>query len=249
MTHTIFIVTYHGDFRYLVYCLKSIAKFATGFDTVLQVPGTDFDEAVRIVRGTHPACAVRCGDEWPEKGMLYHMSVIMHSDEWCPKSDVIYHLDADCIFTEPVSPADYTEDGKPVLIYESFNSMRRKGITETDKWQVCTQKCLPFDVNYETMRRHPEVYRRELYPKARALVEEKVGMPIDEYIKSGPNAFPQLFCEHNTLGNVALQCFAKDYSLFNLEHREWPPNKVRQAWSHREPTQEDMDAFKKAGLV
>lgn len=248
MNSTIFIVSYRKDFPYLRYSLRSITKYAKGFDTVLLVPNQDFDTAVDLVRQECPPCVVRSGDEWPGKGMLWHLAQVMRSDEHCPDADLIFHFDSDCAFIEPVTPETYMVDGEPRLIYESFASMNAKGIDECNKWQVCTQACLPFDVLYETMRMHPEVYWRDLYPLARKLVEQKVNRPIDEHIADGPNSFPQQFCEYNTLGNVALQCCPDRYYLWNLEHQPWPAKKHHQGWGHNGMRTEDMEAFKKAGL-
>lgn len=252
MNQTLMIVTFRKDFEYLRYCLRSIKKFASGWnDIVIVVPGVDFDLCVDMVRKEvdELPISVRCGDEWPGKGFLWHEMVIMRADEWCSRSGIIFHLDADCVFTEPVTPAEYVTDGKPRLLYESFVSMNKKGIDECNKWQTCVQECLPFDVMYETMRAHPEVYRRELYPRARELVEQKTGLKFDDWMRAGKNDFPQDRCEHNTLGNVALQCFADQYDLYNLEHKPWPHMKIHQGWPHLGMRDCDMEVFKKIGVA
>lgn len=249
MNATIFIVTYKKDFPYLKYCLRSIEKYAGSFDgVVLLVPGIDFEDATRLVRENCPRASLKTGDEWPGKGFLWHESQIMWSDVNCPQAELIFHMDADCVWTEPVKPEDYLRDGKPRLIYESFESMNKKGIDECNKWQVCTQECLPFDVLYETMRQHPEIYWRRLYPAARMMIERKVGEKMDDWLKKQRNEFPQTFCEFNTLGNVALQCFSDSYWLYNLEREEWPAKKLHQGWGHNGMRTEDMEVFRKAGL-
>lgn len=247
MNHEILMVSYRRDFRYLKYCLRSISKFASGFTSRLIVPNRDFAEAVELVRQHNPATAVASGDEWSGKGMLWHMYVIMYSDEWCPTADVVLHVDSDCVFTEPVTPEDYMVNGKPLMLYESFASLGPKH-SEVLKWQQCTRNNLPWEPLYETMRRHPEVYCRRLYPRARAMMQQKTGKTVEEYLKGCENTFPQNFCEHVTLGNVAIHEFPDDYEFYDLSVKPWPPNKLRQAWSHREPTAEDMELFRKLGI-
>lgn len=251
MNHTIFVVTYRKDFEYLRYCLLAYEKFADGFEElVLVVPGYDFDAAVELVRKTvTKPVAVRSGEEWPNRGMLWAMTQKCRADEWCPRADIIFHIDADCVFTEPVTPLEYVKDGKPILLYESFVSLNKKGIDECNKWQVCTQACLPFDVLHETMRRHPEVYHRNLYARTRELVEQKTGRRFDDYVQGQTNSFPQTYCEHVTLGNVAIQCFADQYELYNLEHKPWPTQKLHQGWTHNGMRDVDMAVFKRIGIA
>lgn len=249
MKHEIMIVSYRRDFRYLKYCLRSIAKFATGFSVRLVVPDQDFDEAVTFIRENAPSLgSISTGDEWPRKGMLWHMYCIMRADWWCPTADIIYHVDSDCVFTEPVTPEDYLVNGKPILLYESFASLIPK-CEEIKRWQECTRNNLPFEPLYETMRQHPEVYCRRLYERARLLIVQKVGEPLDSYLKKQRNEFPQTFCEHVTLGNVAIHEFPDDYHFHDLATQPWPKSKLRQAWSHREPTTEDLEVFQKLGLT
>lgn len=247
MKSSILIVSYRKDFPYLRYCLRSITKYAKGFDTVLLVPNQDFDTAVDLVRQECPPCVVRSGDEWPGKGMLWHMAQEMRAEEHC-QGDFIMHMDADCAFMEPVNPESFFVFGKPMLLFESFASMNRKGIDECNKWQVAAQDCLPFKVEHETMRMPCMMYHRALYARARQIVEQKMNLPFDEWMKAGRNEFPQDRVEYNTLGNVAIHEFASDYYLWDLETHPWPPKRVHQGWGHNGMRTEDMEAFKKAGL-
>lgn len=219
MNIDLFIVSYRRDFRYLKYALRSIAKFGTGFrSTVLVVPNNDFDEAVKLARETENGITtvVRSGDEWPEKGMLWHMNVIVHSDEWSPTSDIILHVDSDCTFTEPFSPADYMKDGKPILYFQSFKTL---GVHAPQilPWQVCTRECLPFEPEFETMRMEPLIYTKATYPLTRKLMTQKTGESVPSYVQKQRNTFPQSWCEHVTLGNVAMKFLPEQYELTTLK--------------------------------
>lgn len=240
MNTSIFISSYRKDFPWLKYCIRSINKFCIGFyEVVIQFPDTDWDEFTRIIgpeiMGQNKIRYFPiAGKEWPEKGFLWHEAQIMHADKICKNADFISHFDSDAIFTEPVTPETFIENGKPYLQYESFDSIskRHPGVL---RWQECTQKCLPFDVLLETMRGLPHTYEINTYEKARDLMMLHTQMDVNEYIMGCVNSFPQTFCEHVTLGSVAVQCFPNDYITINMGHQE---NKdlsrypVRQHWSH-----------------
>lgn len=233
----ILIVTYRKDFPYLEWTLRSIEKLASGFSQLtIVVPKEDPLELLQLLNSVIPfpgktEIAIAAGDEWPNKGMLWHMNQIMHADLICDKADFICHIDSDCIFTAPVTPETYIQNGKPILRYEPFDSIlkRHPGIA----WREVTQKALPFFIRNETMRCHPEVYHRGLYAETRRLIEKRTGKTCEEYIRSGPNAFPQEFCEFNTLGNVAMQYFKDRYEC--IEQKDdvtTPDNHLTQFWSH-----------------
>jgi len=239
MTCDILIVTYARDFPYLRYCLRSIAKFAHGFNAVrICVPHEDVEATQAITKEevggkTEFGFLVNGYAEKPGKGMLWHMRQIMYADQWS-SADCIGHIDADCVFDSPVSPEKdwLTPEGKIILRYEPFNSICKRH-DALARWQDCTQRILPFPVRNETMRGHPEVYHRTTYALARELVERKTNIRIDEYILSCENAFPQTFCEHVTLGNVAMEQQASKYHpVLQRDDCPTPDNRVFQAWSH-----------------
>ncbi len=164
--------------------------------------------------------------------MNWHMNEIMHADEHCAHAGFIAHIDPDCVFTGPVTPETYFQDGKPILRYENFNFIgaRHPGVRV---WQEAAARCLPFPIHYETMRCHPEVYHHGLYPAARTQMEQKTGQPVADYIRQCRNEFPQGFCEFVTLGNVAMQLYGNVYHrVEQLNDRVTPDNHLQQFWSH-----------------
>lgn len=235
MTTDLFIVTYARDFQYLEWCLRSIEKFATGFRQVwIVIPTADLNLLSEVIAsfGRNNFIPVLF-KEWPNKGMVHHMNIIIHADAYT-NSDFICHIDSDCIFTAPVTPETFIRNGKPILQYERFESIgtRHPGVLE---WQKAAQNCLPFPIHYETMRQHGETYSRETYAEARRLIEQKTGKPVDEYIRSGRNEYPQEFCEFVTLGNVAIHCFHDRYHLVDNARKPNPDKgdfPIGQFWSH-----------------
>lgn len=236
----IFIVTYARDFPYLVYCLRSIEKFASGFSAIsILVPDHDLKDLRKIVADYKGDIPIFTYDEteWPEKGFLWHECQIVRADEWCPDAEFIAHIDPDCIFTEQVTPDTFFKGGKPILRFEAFETIgvRHPSIL---RWKEACDRCLPFPVEVECMRGHPEIYHHGLYKECRRLMELKTGLPVDDYIKQQVNQFPQTFTEFPTLGAVAHHSFQSLYSLHdcakqeNPDMQDWP---IIQFWSHSPP--------------
>ncbi len=239
MNTEIFIVTHGKDFPWLKYCLRSIDKFARGFRTVaVLVPPADAPALEKLVIEIpdHASIPITILEqpEWPGLGMLWHEAMIMHAETWCPCADFVAHFDPDCIFTAPVTPETFMVDGRPILRYERFESIGRRhpGVL---RWKEAAEACLPFTVESEFMRGHPEVYHRDLYVRARNLIVQKTGKRCDDYIRSCRNEFPQTFCEFCTLGAVANEHCPELYHLFDCATQPNPdfqPYPVQQFWSH-----------------
>lgn len=243
MKTDIFIVTYKRDFRYLKFCVRSINKFASGFnEVVILFPETDWSEFTldigpEIMGQSRIKYIPRAGQEWPGKGFLWHEHEIMFSDKHCPDADFICHFDPDCIFTGPVTPETFIQDGKPILRYEAYSSIgvRHPGVLA---WKHATESCLPFECKYEVMRCHPEVYGISLYQRARDLMELKTGKSVTEYIMAQKNDHPQTFAEFPTLGSVAMETFPDKYILHDMSKQANPDRAevpVIQSWSHQAP--------------
>jgi len=233
----LFIATCGKDFPYLKYCLLSIAKFAKRFNYLrVLVPANDAEAAEKLIAESNiPFPAKAYGHCEPEgKGFLWHMRQIMHADTFTD-AERIAHLDSDCIFTNLVEPDDFAVDGKIILRYEPFATINKRHPAMM-RWQECTQACLRFPVLYETMRCHPGVFHRSTYELTRKCMEIATGHPVDDYILSCENAFPQTFCEFNTLGNVAMEKQRDLYHpVLQRNDKPDPPNNLQQMWSHGAP--------------
>lgn len=252
MKLTLFIVTFKRDFPYLRYCFRSISKFCSGFhECLVLVPVWDLADVKPLTMEWNSTIPLRfiTGNEWAKQGMLWHMYEIMRSDLHCPDADFIAHFDADCVFTKPVSPDTYFKDGKPYLRYEPFESIGKRH-PENMVWQGVTQVCLPFPVLHETMRGHPEIYHRGLYGATRTLMQIQTKEPLDVWLKKQRNEFPQTFCEHVTLGNVALQFYRDLYETVQQDSDVVKPDCCfYQAWSHCPPTAENIAKWKELGIA
>ena len=179
--------------------------------------------------------------------MLNHEYLVMVAPDYCKGADFILHTDSDCIFTEPVRPEDYLVDGKPVLLVKEYGAKLAKEHPEVQPWKDAVERAIGY-CTHETMQRHPAVHHPKTYEAACMVILNHTGKSPSEYIRMQRNEFPQGFCEFNTLGNVALRNFKEDYHVIDLDKEPRPKDKIRQAWSHQPPTQNDMEAYRKAGL-
>ena len=256
MNTEILIVSFAKHFNHLIYALRSIEKFARGFSAVrVVIPRVDIDrfssEISANIKREEGSCPVIVEgfDEWPDKGMVHHMHIIMHADQYCPDADFILHFDSDCTFTEPVTPEDYFLDGKPVLMYADFGWLCSSVQGNLIMWQEATLNAIGRPVEIETMRRHPAVHYRELYPLARDAIEKHTGKNMVEFMREQRNEFPQSFCEYVTLGNVAWRTMRDKYHWRDQQSQGFPPSKLNQSWSHADPGPDHMALYKKLGIT
>lgn len=246
----ILVVSCAKHFHYLKYCLRSIDKFADGFrKTVLMVPRTELDElyAKTDVRSHRKALDVVPFDEWPGKGMLHHMQIEMTAPQFCPLSDAILHFDSDMVFTEPVTPDDYMEGDKPVMVHATFKWLIQQQ-ANLEMWRVAVEQALGVKCDREMMRRPGLIHIPCTYEKAREMIEAKHGKTMAEYIQEQRNDWPQTFAEYPTLGWVAWLHFHDRYKWVEQGVDPFPPIKIRQMWSHRQLTDEDIAEMKRLGL-
>lgn len=222
----ILIVTYGPDAPFLDYCLKSIQKFATGFAGVTVL--APYSDAALIgplcdKYGAHMKNDYRSK---PPLGFLDHMVAKCFADEWCPDAEFILHVDSDCVFTEPVTPEDYFVDGKPVLLIEPFSKIG------PGNWKPVTDSVMKIDSKYETMRRHPAVHYRDVYPALQRHVEAAQQMGFRDYVLTRKSDFPWGFSEFVALGQIALSPERRDrYHFIDLSQESAPKHKLHQFWS------------------
>jgi hypothetical protein len=259
MKTNIHICSYARDFRYLFYCLRSIVKFTSGFNqVVLLIPNKDsflFTESIPddLKDKLGNFIKVIYFDEWENKGMLHHMYKVLIADIDCPDVDYILHLDSDIVITQPMDVSEFFCEDKPILFHMKYETLGKNhpGVL---LWQVAVTNALGWVPDHEFMRSRFLTYKRTLYSKTRELIENYTKQSLDEYIKIQKNEFPQTFAEYPTLGEVAWKFFHDDYYWVDVdkeEHFKFAKGdaKIRQAWSHRPPTDEDITTFKNLGLL
>lgn len=150
------------------------------------------------------------------------------ADGHCPGTDFVLHTDSDCIFIEPVGPEDYMVSGKPVMLYESY---QRLGDTP---WKSVTEACLKRTVEFEFMRRHPQVNPVCVFPAFRNHLEQLHGQEFTKFVESRRPTFPWGFSEHNAIGAFAYYSpqWHDLYSWHDVSVNGTPKEKLMQFWSH-----------------
>jgi hypothetical protein len=172
------------------------------------------------------------------------MNQIIRADELCPEAEVIVHSDPDRVFIAPYCVGDVIRDGKPLIVHGSYRWLCNVVQANLDMWKTTTKQALGFEPEQEVMRRMPIPHIREVYARTREIIDEQHG-DTDRYMQSCRNEWVQTFCEFNTLGAVAWRDFYLRYHWLDQEKGEYPVDKVRNFWSHREPQPEEIEAFLK----
>ena len=212
MKAEIFLVTYAKDYDFTSYTLRSVQKFGSGFAGItIVVPYEDLDRFGPLAR-RHGA-NLRGYFEAKAKGFLHHQVCKCEADLWCPKgTDLIVHIDSDCVFKEPFGLKDFLgRTGKPILVRERFDDFKHYAARYS--WKRCVEHALGVQMDWETMVRHPGVFRADMYQKLRAHVEERHHYPFTQYVLLQRNEFPQSFAEFPTIGGYALAFEPENYDV------------------------------------
>lgn len=217
MITDIFIRSYHRDFPWLSYALKSIQKFATGFrQVVIVIPDTDDLPNLTVER------VIKEKDVMP--GYMQQQSTKMHADTFSD-ADAFLFLDSDCVFTEPVTPETFMTEGRPNWLHTPFDKV---GEDARRAWYEVMKKCIGEDPPSEMMRRHPQLIPRWALQEFRGFVAGKHGVSLEHYIKSQPIG---QFSEYNCAGHYLWLHHHEKIHWINTE--EWlPPAVLKQWWSH-----------------
>jgi len=231
----ILIVTYKKDFPWLKYSIRSIQKFCSGFSGVtVAVPKTDVYEYFKAV-GRPPGVKPIFYEEVEGKGMLHHMERICHADVLLPTDQFVLHVDADCIFTDPVTPSEYIVENKPVYVVRSYESLidRATGkVSDCLQWKKVAEENIGEPVDIYTMCRHPSCFPRSFYPAFREHIRTKHGMTFRDFVLSKKNAFPQTFAEFPAMGGWAWNHMHDAFHWIRVDQEGAPKDKLRAFWSH-----------------
>jgi hypothetical protein len=225
MSTSLFIRSYRGDFEWLRYCVRSIRKFVTGFESlVLVIPDADRDllpaDVAALIDRLHFRTEQTHGyvDQQITKLRAHHYTT----------SERILFVDSDCVFFQPCNVDDYTRNGKPLLLktpYEVF----RKYQNETGKrqnvlnWQKITKDLIGFPVEFEYMRRVPMMHLKETL----TCIGIQYPNLIDQAVRIRDNSFS----EFNIMGAIAEKYLADRYVFSDTETEPLPPKYCEQYWS------------------
>lgn len=244
--------TYGKDIEWFKVSAKSFTKFASGWDYVKCIV-PDRDRTLFAQTCREHKIFLDVFREWPDKGFNHHLALQCMGDlHFPPDADVIFHIDADCVFAAPTQPSEWMVGRKVTLLYEDFDRFLQTPLqpnemvnfmgftgTRTDInrgqywWKFTSDWALGWDVKRETMQGMPIAHVREVYSKTRECIEAHHRIPFETYVRGCRNEFPQTFCEFNALGAVAQKFFPSRYHWHQVSSGGRPfRQKVIQSWSH-----------------
>ena len=208
----IVIKTYPKDYGWLAYCLKSIAKYCTGFSEVI------------VIRPREHPLGLTAETEVPvdiPEGYLSQQVCKLNADLHT-KADFVLHVDSDMVFTRPVTPDYFFHEGKPVWVTGSFDSISKKA------WFHVMAKCLQACPPAEFMRKCAIIAPRWIYAEFRKFIEATHNMTMEAYIMSQPG---HEFSEYNCLGFYAHLHHPEAFHWVDLDKEPTPDWPFVQKWS------------------
>ena len=200
MAYDIFIRSYYKDLEWLGYCLASIDRFCSGFRSVIVVvPQASWS---RLRELGHVASNVRFDvcDNYRDD-YLGQQVTKLHADLYTD-ADLICHVDSDCIFARPFSPADLLHESRCRILMRPIESLGH-----LRPWQRPTETFLGWKILYDFMQHPPFTFPRRIYAEIRNHVLRVHSIDLPRYITSQP---PRGFSEFNVLGAYAYE-----------RHRDW----------------------------
>jgi hypothetical protein len=214
----ILIVTRAQDIPYLRYCVRSIALYARGFSGVtIIVPQAEL-KLFDWISGIAPLTLI-AGYEHEGKGYLTHLVQKCFADIYCPDASYVLHLDADTVFIEAATPADFLDEGRPILYREKYKDVLNE---RRRNWQQGVHEALGILPEFEMTVRAPAVHRAELYGELRQAVQRHTSRPFNLYVmfgKSGQSDPPRDFSAFNALGALAIERFPDWYSFVDYDRK------------------------------
>jgi hypothetical protein len=160
----------------------------------------------------------------------------MSSDLLCPSADFLYFFGSDCFITKPLHPSLYFVDGKPLMLFNSYQHLLNGGANVKDWWEG-TSAAMGFNVEYEFMRRLPLVYPARVLKGTRDHLEKIHEDPFDLYVYStvpeDGEQYHSKFSESNVIGSYAYYYDNGAYNWVNMDTPHvLPENPLIQFWSH-----------------
>jgi hypothetical protein len=153
MITDIFIKTYHKDFIWLEYCLKSIKKFVSGFRNVVIVSDDDghfLPPKFLTIVDNLKLHYVKLPNAYSDKiehgvGYLWQQCVKLCWNEYSDADSVLI-MDSDSMFTKPTTPDHFKIDTKFYWIYRKWENAG-----SAIKWKPVVQTTMNVVSDYEGM--------------------------------------------------------------------------------------------------
>lgn len=230
MKVALFIVTFRRDIEFFRLCMLSIARHVRGFEEiVVAVPTQDRALFLGVVGMSADGRPVRLVDHFEnlqDRGHFAQQFTKCCADIYCPEALWIAHIDADCVFTRDITPADYFRKGKALLLSRPFAHAG-----DARAWKPGVDFALGIDVPLETMQWAQIIHHCDVYKGVRKIIEKRHCTPFWHFVMTN---IDRPFSEFVTLGAMAWDWFSSLYEFVprDTEAGAALPRFVEQGWSH-----------------
>lgn len=217
-TVDIFIKSFAKDIFLLRYSIESIKKNVIGYRrVVLLIPQEEYDVWIDLVEYFQSLIeiAVFYVNEYGNK-YLFQQACKLKAHEFT-LSDYILYSDSDVIFDHPVNVQDYIKDGKPQILYTSWDK-----VGEAICWKAPTESVMGEEVKWEFMRRNNMVIHRSTLENI-----NKWQPRLQVIVMSA-----ERFSEFNLLGAYAFKFEKEKYSFVNTDDWQYEEPMGIQLWSY-----------------
>lgn len=220
MTTDIFIRTYEKDLGWLRYCLRSIAKYVTGYRQIIICipdPQRKLLDPWNLTAEKIVTSPVYKEDYLGQQ--ISKMEAYKHTD-----ADAIVFVDSDCCFNKPVDFSVELFEGERPIIYKTLYERVGDAIC----WKEITEKTLGISLEYEYMRRLPFIFLSQTLKSASLYIKLKHNLEVSEYILKQPGRH---FSEFNYLGAYADANENELYRFKDTEKEGYGDDYLKQNWS------------------
>lgn len=222
-----FIRTYRNDISWLSYLLRSIKKFCSDYhEFIVACPISDLHHIgnlLYVLRLDIPNMRIVVTENDDGNGYMGQQFDKMNADTYSD-ADYIGYVDSDCIFTTPNTPNTWFVGNKIQYLITPYEVLGN-----TVPWKGITEKALKFDCPFETMRRHPCVYPKDVIKHCREYIEKLHGKSLRTYIMEQPTG---QFSEFNAMGSYALKMEPENFLFVDTTKNPLPPEILKQRWSY-----------------
>jgi Family of unknown function (DUF6492) len=222
MRYTIFIRSYRRDFKWLMYCLRSIRKFVSDYEeVVLNIEEKD----VKILQkylgtGTHEKLRVVTSPNYEGDGYVWQQfdKLMCHHHILTP---YVMFVDSDMVFFAPTDVSQFARDGKPCILKTPYSSI-------DCPWQPITETLMKQPVEFEYMRRMPLLYDVNTLSNLTHFFRTLHGKTLEEHCKGMRD---RGLSEFNLMGAYADAYEREKYYFLHTEKEELPQLNCKQFWS------------------
>lgn len=236
----VLIVTYSKDFPWLVYCLRAIRKYLTGFQGVTVAhPSHESRQFETLLHQfdvrLHPYSEVA------GKGFIHHEIKMAEADLFLPASTkYVFYMDADCIFKMPTAPEDYFINGRPYYLIRSWESLTTedphrpgsKVISDCLQWRIPTAHQLGFDPIWYTMCMNTGAFPLSWCAPYREHISKVHGKPFHRFMFAGRNKWPQDRMDWTAMGAWCHRFMRDAFTWINVVTEPYPADRKQAFWSH-----------------